>query len=160
MSSQTKILVIHRRIFLYILLALFFVILLIFLICIPMQKNEDSLQTAASFRDIENTYEEQTSYISSQYIPGVYSTCLQLGDGSYELTVYLDAEHINNITLHPADETVSTMYPLIEPTLQALSDQILQNQTIENVTYETQYRYTSLALLQAIQSLLNKAQTY
>lgn len=159
MSSQTKILVIHRRIFLYILLALFFVCLLICLLFFVIPQNEDSLQTAASFHDMEHTTEEtQLDTITREYVAGIYSTCLQIADGSYALTVYLDENQIKNITLQPTDEIVSTMYPFIEPTLQNLSKQILENQTIEHVTYDTQFRYTSLALLQAIQTVLQKAQ--
>lgn len=157
MSSQTKILVIHRRIILYLLLALFLVSLLIVLLCIVLPEKEDSLQTAASFQDMDSDYEPFSAESQQKYVAGVYSSCLQIGDGTYALSVYLDEDQIKNIRLQPADEIVSTMYPFIEPTLQNLTTQILEKQTVEQVTYDTQFRYTSLALLQAIQALLQRA---
>ena len=50
-----------------------------------------------------------------------------------------------------------TMYPLMQPTLNDLAGQIISNQSTENLTYPSTSRYTSTALLNAINTALDKA---
>ena len=45
----------------------------------------------------------------------------------------------------------------MQPTLDELADQIVSTQSLENLTYSSQSRYTSAALLKAIQTALDKA---
>ncbi len=49
------------------------------------------------------------------------------------------------------------MYPLIQPSFEDLADQIIKNQSLEGVTYPDDSKYTSMILLDAITSSLNKA---
>jgi len=49
------------------------------------------------------------------------------------------------------------MYPLMQPTLNDLAGQIISNQSTENLTYPSTSRYTSTALLNAINTALDKA---
>ena len=49
------------------------------------------------------------------------------------------------------------MYPLMEPTLDALSTQICESQSTENITYSEENKYTSMLLLDAINKALDKA---
>ena len=56
------------------------------------------------------------------------------------------------------DETVSVMYPLMEPALEELASQIIEAQSIEGIQYSSDYLYTSTVLLNAITSSLNQAQ--
>ena len=49
------------------------------------------------------------------------------------------------------------MYPLMEPTLDALAEQIYEKQSTENITYEDDNKYTSMLLLEAIKTALSKA---
>lgn len=74
-----------------------------------------------------------------------------------ELQVAVDRDHINSITLTNLDESVTTLYPLMRPTLSELSAVILSEQSIENVSYSDENRYTSMLLLQAISEALDKA---
>ena len=55
------------------------------------------------------------------------------------------------------DEAVTTMYPLIQPSFEDLTDQILETQNLEEVTYEDENRYTYMVLLNAIESALEQA---
>ena len=50
------------------------------------------------------------------------------------------------------------MYPLLQPTFDSLAAQICTKQSLENVSYETESKYTSLVLLEAIRKSLDKAQ--
>ncbi len=91
------------------------------------------------------------------YVPGIYSSTLLLGTAHVELQVAVDKNHINSITLTNLDESVTTLYPLMSPTLSELSAVILAEQSIENVSYGEENRYTSMLLMQAITAALDKA---
>jgi uncharacterized protein with FMN-binding domain len=49
------------------------------------------------------------------------------------------------------------MYPLVQPSLQNLTQQICDTQSTSNLTYPEESRYTSQVLLQAIERALKKA---
>ena len=93
----------------------------------------------------------------NSYVPGVYTTSLILNDNVVEIEVTVDEKNINSIRLVNLDEAVTTMYPLIQPSFEDLADQIITNQSLEGVTYTDDSKYTSMILLDAITSSLNKA---
>ncbi len=90
-------------------------------------------------------------------MPGVYSAALTLGSENVNVQVTVDADRINSIDLVPLSEAVTTMYPLMQPTLDDLASQIVSTQSTENLTYPSSSRYTSSALLKAIDTALDKA---
>ena len=49
------------------------------------------------------------------------------------------------------------MYPLLQPTFDSICEQVYERQSLEGITYSSDSKYTSLVLLEAIQSSLNKA---
>ena len=49
------------------------------------------------------------------------------------------------------------MYLLMEPTTRRLRDQILEQQSLDGITYEAENQYTSAVLLNAIDQALKKA---
>ena len=55
------------------------------------------------------------------------------------------------------DGATAAMYPLIQPALDNLSQQIYEKQSLENISYGDDNQYTSMVLLQAIQEALDKA---
>ncbi|MDE6621044.1 MAG: hypothetical protein K2K74_11270 [Lachnospiraceae bacterium] len=91
------------------------------------------------------------------YVPGIYSSTLLLGNMNVELQIAVDKNHINSITLTNLDESVTTLYPLMRPTLSELAAVILSEQSIENISYSSENRYTSMLLMQAITEALDKA---
>ena len=56
------------------------------------------------------------------------------------------------------DEAVAAMYPLIEPYFEDLASQICENQSLDGITYSDDNKYTSMVLLDAIKSSLQKAE--
>ena len=44
------------------------------------------------------------------------------------------------------NETVTTMYPLVEPALEEVSDQIIKTQSVENISYQADNQYTTVML--------------
>ena len=93
----------------------------------------------------------------SIYIPGVYTSSIRLGNEQVNVQVSVDADHINAIDLVPLSEAVTTMYPLMQPALDDLAEQICASQSTENLSYASDSRYTSMALLNAINNALQKA---
>ena len=69
----------------------------------------------------------------------------------------MDENYIQSITYVPLSDSVETMYPLMQPALDQLAEQICATQSLENLTYAEQSQYTSRALLQAIEMAIGKA---
>ncbi len=96
-------------------------------------------------------------YTTDTYVPGIYSSTLQLGSSTVELQITVDKNHINSINMTNIDESITTLYPLMRPTLSELSAVILAEQSIDNISYNDENRYTSMLLMQAITQTLDKA---
>ena len=139
MSSKTKIIVLRMKEIIYTGIFLGLAVLLIALCLIMFRPKKDEETQAAS------------------YIPGVYTASLNLGSQDVNVQVAVDSYAITSISLVPLNEAVTTMYPLMEPALEELSDQIISTQSLENLTYSSQSHYTSTALLGAIERALEKA---
>ena len=73
------------------------------------------------------------------------------------MEVTVDADRITSITMTPLSDAVETMYPLMQPSLSHLTDQILSTQALENLNYPEGTRYTSQVLLNAVKKALKKA---
>ena len=145
MSSKTKIVVLHLKELIYTgifaVLGILFIILLIIMF-LPRNKDKNT-----------NTIQPPNSYM-----PGVYTTSLVLNDNVVDIEVTVDESNINNIRIVNLDEAVTAMYPLIEPAFEDLVIQICENQSLDGITYADDNKYTSMVLLDAIKTSLQKAE--
>ena len=91
------------------------------------------------------------------YIPGIYTTELILGSETVNVEVIVSDHAITSVSLADPSETLTTMYPLLEPTMESLNDQLCEMQDPSQVTYSAETRYTSLVLLEAVKASLEKA---
>ena len=142
MSSKTKIVVLRMKEIIYTAIFIGLGILLISLLFIMFRPKKDA--PASSDQVL--------------YIPGVYSTSLQLGTQEVNVEVAVDADKITSITMVPLSESVATMYPLVQPTLTTLTEQICEKQTLEGLKVPDESRYTSQALISSIEKALKKAE--
>lgn len=150
MSSKTKIVVLHVKELIYTgIFAALGILFIILLIIMFLPKDEKAQKQETMSTITQNTQDT--------YVPGVYTTSLILNDNVVEIEVTVDEKNINAIRLVNLDEAVTTMYPLIQPSFEDLADQIIKNQSLEGVTYPDDSKYTSMILLDAISSSLNKA---
>lgn len=94
---------------------------------------------------------------TGMYTPGVYSTSVALGGAAIDVSVAVDSNNINSISLENMTDSVETMYPLVEPAMNELVSQIVQNQSTDNISYANTSQYTSKVLLNAIDNTLSKA---
>ena len=85
------------------------------------------------------------------------TTELILGSETVNVEVIVNDHAITSLSLADPDETLTTMYPLLEPTMDSLSEQICETQDLSQVTYSAETRYTSLVLLEAVKASLEKA---
>ncbi len=147
MSSKTKIVVLHVKELIYTgilaVLGILFIVLLIIMF-LPREEKPETVPT-------------MTQTTSNTYVPGVYTTSLILNDNVVEIEVTVDEKNINSIRLVNLDEAVTTMYPLIQPSFEDLANQIIQNQSLDGITYSDDSKYTSMILLNAITASLEKA---
>lgn len=147
MSSKTKIVVLHVKELIYTgIFAVLGILFIVLLIIMFLPKNEDAAAVS-----------NMTQMSTNSYIPGVYTTSLILNDNIVEIEVTVDENNINSIRLVNLDEAITTMYPLIQPSFEELAQQIITNQSMENITYPDDSKYTSMVLLNAINSSLEKA---
>lgn len=110
------------------------------------QNTSDNSNSKNTASDSETTYN-----------PGVYTSSLMLNNSSLEIEVCVDSHRINSISVKNMDEAITTMYPLMKNSINDLSNQIINSQSLENITYTDDYKYTYMILLDAISTTLDKA---
>ena len=141
MSSKTKIVVLHMKEIIYTGIFLVLAIVLAILLFIMFGKEKQADPTNADVI----------------YHAGVYTSPITLNDNTFDVEVTVDENHINSISLVNLSETATAMYPLMEPCLDELTAKVIDNQGLENISYSTESRYTSILLLNAISQSLSKA---
>ena len=131
MSSKTKIVVLHMKEIIYTVifaaLALLLILLLVFM------------------------------FLPNKNIPGVYTSDVTLNNTALEVEVTVDESHINSIRFSNLDESVAAMYPLVQPAIEDIAEQIYDSQSLENIQYSSDSPYTSQLILGAIGDALKKA---
>ena len=141
MSSKTKILVLHMKEIIYTAIFIVLGILLIILLTFMFSPNQ-----------------KKSANADMKYTPGIYSSTVTLNNLTLELEVVVDATHINAIRFTNLEDSVTTMYPLMQPTIEYLADQICATQSLENITPSESSPYTSKVILNAIEDALKKAE--
>lgn len=135
-----------------------------------MPDNVADLGRSSQFSDAEDVSTEASADTSAvldsasgpvgtdnTYIPGIYTTELILGSETANVEVIVNDHAITSVSLADPSETLTTMYPLLEPTMESLNDQLCEMQDPSQVTYSAETRYTSLVLLEAVKASLEKA---
>ncbi len=139
MSSKTKIVVLRMKEVIY--TGIFIgLALLLLILCFIMFRPAKKAAPSASL-----------------YIPGLYTASLTLGNEQVNVEVTVDSDQILDVSLVHLNEAVSTMYPLMQPSMEELAPQIISTQSTENLTFPESSRYTCSALLKAVDTALLKA---
>lgn len=143
MSSKTKIVVLHMKEIIYTGIFLLFLIVLgvlMFFMFDPGKAKSVSTDPA------------------SVYTPGIYRSSIELKGNSFDVEVTVDAQKIRSIHLENLSESTAAMFPLVEPTLEELSSQIYSGQSLDELKYSSDQKYTSLMLIKAIDEAVSKAE--
>ncbi len=145
MSAKTKIVVLRMKEIIYtalfIGLALFLVLLFLFM-----------------FRSGKDETSPSTEAVPTSYTPGIYSASIVLGSHNANVEVTVDANRITSVSLVSLSESVETMYPLMQPAMESLASQIVNKQSLDGIEYPAGSQYTSMALMNAIETALSKAE--
>lgn len=144
MSGKTKIVVLHMKEVVYTIIFLILAIIMAVLLYVMFGQKKDESKTTAS---------------SSLYIPGVYTSSIHLNDNTFDLEVTVDADRIKQVQLVNLSESTTAMFPLMEPTLDTLAEQLYETQSLDDITYSEDNKYTSMLLINAISEALDKAKT-
>lgn len=141
MSRQTKILVLHMKELLYtaVFLVLGIILMIVLVVMFSAEHRQPSVETAAT------------------YTAGVYTSSIDFQNRSVDVAVTVDRDRITDIALVTPSDSVTVMYPLMEPTIDRLREQILTQQSLTDLSYEAENQYTSAVLLHAIEQALQKA---
>ncbi|MBR5596973.1 MAG: hypothetical protein IKW30_06160 [Lachnospiraceae bacterium] len=140
MNKKAKIVVLHMKELIYTGLFLILGVLLVVIIILMFSGKNSELVS------------------DSKYTPGQYTTSLTLNGTVMDVKVTVDENSITAIGLEHLEDSVSVMFPLMEPTLEDLSSQIIETQSLDNISYAEDRQYTSLLLLDAIASSLEQAE--
>lgn len=138
MSRQTKLIVLHMKEVLY--TAVFAALFLVLVVLLFLM-----------FRTEKPTKKQ------AMYVPGVYTAPLAMKEAGIEVEVVVDADRINAISFHQLSEEVATMYPLMQPCLDTISQQIYEKQDMKQIKVGKEGAYTSHMLLEAIKQALLQA---
>ena len=142
MSSKTKIVVLRMKELIYTGIFVALGILLILLLVYMFSPKDETSGTAEA---------------SALYVPGVYTSSIMLNGAAVDVAVTVSENEIESIQLVNISEAMETMYPLMEPALEDLAEQICSTQSLENLTYSSENQYTSQVLLDAVSRALDKA---
>ena len=89
--------------------------------------------------------------------PGIYTASIMLSGNTMDLEVTVDSDNVKSIRLVNTAETIQTMYPLLSSSLQTIEEQVKQKGSTDAVTYSADAKYTSIVLINAIDTALDKA---
>jgi len=100
---------------------------------------------------------EDSATQTSLYKAGVWNASIPLGDTIINLEVVLDENHINSVRIVNIDETITTMFPLVEPSLKEIEAQLINDVPIDQLKLDEDSRYTQTHLINGIKLVLDKA---
>ena len=149
MSSKTKIVVLRMKEIIYTAIFIGFALLLILLLFIMFRPKKDL--------PVSESSSVSSASVSSLYTPGLYSASIVLGSQNVNVEVTVSSGRITSVSLVPLSDSVATMYPLMQPAMDTLAEQILANQSLEGLEYPAGSQYTSMALVNAVKAALEKA---
>ena len=141
--AKTKIVVIQLKEIIYTVIFAALGILLILLLIFMFRPNKDK---------------ETASTDSALYTACVYTSSISLNDTALNLEVVVDKNHINKVSIKNIDESITTMFPLVEPSLEAIATQLYNDVPLDQLELLEDSKYTQQLLIEAIKLALEKAQ--
>lgn len=140
--SNTKIVVLKSKELIYtgifIVLGILLVLLLFYMFTPEDNKKDETTNTEAV----------------TTYAPGVYTSSLNIGGSNLEVAVTVDNDSRAHVEIANLDDSVAVMYPLITPSLDEINNQINNVSSLDEITYNSDTRYTSIILLEAVKQAL------
>ncbi len=146
--SKTKIVVFQMKELVYtgIFVGLGILLIILLIVMFYPSKKEDSAKETDS-----------SSVETGTYTPGIYNSQMQLGDTTLNLEVVVDQDQIKSVSFVNLDKSVTTMYPLVKPSLEYLEEELVAGKSIDEIKVTEKSKYTQTMLIDGIKSALAKA---
>lgn len=101
--------------------------------------------------------DKNISFEGARYRPGIYYSDIILNEYILNLELTVDRDCIKSVSITNLDEEILSVYPLIEPALQAISEQLIGGVAIDAITISEDSKHTQIMLVFAIDSMLERA---
>lgn len=151
MQNKPKIFVLQLKEVIYtamfILLAILFILLIFW-----MFSSKNSQETNTTTETSSSTKE------AGNFTSGIYHSCITLNNVPLELEVTLDSTKIKSVNFVNLNDSVSTLYPMLEECISHLEEQICLTSSLDEITYPQDEQYTSMILMEGIRGAIEKAQ--
>lgn len=102
---------------------------------------------------------EKKEHTGSTYTPGIYTSQIKLGDSTLNLELVVDADQIKSVSLVNLEKSVSTMYPLVKPSLESIEKKLIAGTSIDDIPLSEKSKYTESLLIEGIRTALSKAKS-
>ncbi|MCH5265026.1 MAG: hypothetical protein J1F02_03945 [Lachnospiraceae bacterium] len=145
--AKTKIVVIQMKELIY--TAIFAglgILLILLLIFMFFPSGKDSETTSATTE-------------TAKYNPGIYNSQIELGDSTLNLEVVVDTDQIKSVSFINLEDSVTTMYPLVKPSLETIEKELVKGTAIDDIPLSDKSKYTESLLIEGIKAALDKAVT-
>ena len=156
MSVNTKIIVLKSKELIYtgifIILGILLIALLVYMFSGDKSKDDKDAAISQKKEQVQESTETLTTYK-----PGVYTSELNLGGSLLQVTVTVDESTISHVDITNLDDTVTAMYPLIQPSLDEINNQISMVNNIDDITYSKDNQYTTIIIMEAIKQAVSPA---
>lgn len=94
---------------------------------------------------------------TAKYNPGVYNSQIELGDSTLNLEVVVDADQVKSVAFINLEDSVTTMYPLVKPSLESIEKELVKGIAPEEIPLSEKSKYTESLLIEGVKAALNKA---
>lgn len=91
-----------------------------------------------------------------QYEAGVYTKEIQIGDATVNLQLSLDEDNVKSVELVNLDESVETMYPLMQPTVEKISKQLAAGRSMEEIVISKESQYTEKIIVESVSKMMEE----
>ena len=135
MRSKTRIVVLHMKEVIYTTIFIILGIVLIFLLVYMFGPSRHN----------------KTDTGQPKYKAGVYTSSIQFEGQNLDVQVVVDENHINSVSF------VNLNDPLMQSSMDNISEQICKTQSVDNISYSEENQYTASMLLHAVEDALQKA---
>lgn len=158
MSSNTKIVVLKSKELIYAGIFLVLGIVLVLLLFYMFSGGKDSKDNKKENMQKETTAQsDETTETMCTYQPGVYTSQFNLGGTNLELSATVDTHAVTHLEISNLDETVTAMYPLVQPSLDEINQQLEVSGDLNSVTYSGDNQYTSILILETAKETVKQA---
>ena len=84
-------------------------------------------------------------------------TTLKLGENTLNLEVVVDEDQIKSVSFVNLEDSVTTMYPPVKPSLESIEKELIAGTPIDEIPVQEKSKFTQSMLIDGIKAALTKA---